>query len=80
MHPEQVENAGTSYDKAFADWIVQDFFPTLQVFQNNRTYARNAASLIVVCNFMLQATQPFGASISEHRTMCDQIFVCWSTS
>ena len=56
MHPEQVENAGTSYDKAFADWVVQDFFPTLQVFENNQTYARNAASLIVVCNFMLQAT------------------------
>ena len=55
-HSEQVENAGTGYDKTFTDWSNQDFFPTSQAFDNNRTYARNAASLMVVCNFMLQAT------------------------
>ena len=56
LHPEQVENAGTGYTKTFADWLFQDFFSTLQVFDMNQTYARNAASLIVVCNFMLQTT------------------------
>ena len=54
LHPEQVENAGTAYTKTFTDWVLQDFFPTAQGFDMNRTYARNAASLIVVRNFMLQ--------------------------
>ena len=52
MHPEQVENAGTGYTKTFADWLFQDFFSTLQVFDMNQTYARSAASLIVVHNFI----------------------------
>ena len=51
LHPEQVENAGTAYTKTFTDWVLQDFFPTAQVFDMNQTYARNAASLIVVRNF-----------------------------
>ena len=54
LHPEQVENAGTAYTKTFTDWVLQDFFPTAQGFDMNQTYARNAASLIVVRNFMLQ--------------------------
>ena len=53
LHPEQVENAGTGYMKTFTDWSFQDFFPTAQLFDMNQTYARNAASLIVVRNFML---------------------------
>ena len=52
-HPEQLVNAGTGYNKVFLDWAFQVFFPALQVFDNNQTYARNAASLMVVCNFML---------------------------
>ena len=56
LHPEQVENAGTGYTKTFADWSFQDFFPTVQLFDMNQTYARNAASLIVVRNFILKTT------------------------
>ena len=49
IHPEQLEISGTSYDKTFADWSNQDFFPTAIAFDNNQTYARNAASLMLVC-------------------------------
>ena len=56
LHPEQVENAGRAYTKTFADWLFQDTFPTAQLFDMNQTYARNAASLIVVCNFILKTT------------------------
>ena len=56
VHPEQVENAGTSYTKTYAEWSIQDFFATMRLFDMNQTYARNAASLIVVRNFMLQTT------------------------
>ena len=56
LHPEQVENAGTAYTKTFADWSFQDFFPMAQLFDMNQTYARNAASLIVVRNFILKTT------------------------
>ena len=51
IHADQVENAGAHYDKAFNDWLFGDFITTSQQFARNQTYARNAASLIVVCIF-----------------------------
>ena len=63
IHPEQLENAGTSYDKTFADWSNQDFFPTAIAFDNNQTYARNAASLMLVCY-----VRPFERKRNMHIT------------
>ena len=54
IHAAQVENAGNDYDKTFTEWLFEDIIPLEQVFDMNQTYARNAASLMVVCNFMLQ--------------------------
>ena len=54
IHASQVKNAGTGYEKTFTEWLFQDTLPTEQVFDMNLTYARSAASLTVVCNFVLQ--------------------------
>ena len=43
--------AGTSYDKPFIEWLLEDALPSEQRFDMNQTYARNAAALIVVGNF-----------------------------
>ena len=51
IHGDQVENAGANYDKPFLNWLIGDFIPTSQLFASNQTYARIAASLIVVCIF-----------------------------
>ena len=48
IHAEQVMNAGANYDKTFFQWLLEDFDPTSQQFSMNQTYARNAASLMVV--------------------------------
>ena len=55
-HPSQVQNTGTGYTKTLIDWFFQDILPTELLFDMNETYARNAASLSVVRNFILQAT------------------------
>ena len=51
IHAEQVQNAGAHYDKAFNDWLVEDFIRIYLQFARNQTYARNVAPSIVVCNF-----------------------------
>ena len=49
IHGEQVQNAGANYDKPFFNWLIGDFIRISQQFARNQTYARIAASLIVVC-------------------------------
>ena len=51
IHGDQVQNAGANYDKPFFNWLVGDFIRISQQFARNQTYARIAASLIVVCIF-----------------------------
>lgn len=47
IHPRPME-PGTSYNKPFGEWLVEDALPSEQRFDTNQTYARNAAVLIVV--------------------------------
>ena len=47
----QVKNAGTSYNKPFTEWLLEDALPSEERFDMNQTYARNAAALTVVDNF-----------------------------
>ena len=49
IHPRPME-PGTSYNKPFGEWLVEDALPSEQRFDTNQTYARNAAALIVVGN------------------------------
>ena len=50
IHPRPME-PGTSYNKPFGEWLLEDALPSEQRFDTNQTYARNAAALIVVRNF-----------------------------
>ena len=52
IHPE-VKNAGTSYNKQFTEWLLEDALPSEERFDMNQTYARNAAQLTVVSNFYI---------------------------
>ena len=54
IHAEQIINAGANYEKAFQDWVFQDFFPTGQQFGMDPEYARNTSSLLVVCNIFVK--------------------------